>query len=85
LFFLVCVLFACWQGDRLDILKSIVSQRSDVTVDSVIPLNWSKIAGRTEGYVMQDLVDLTDKAIFQACKKAGIIEAKSNNQVAIID
>jgi hypothetical protein len=54
-------------------------------VDSVIPLNWSKIAGGTEGYVVQDLVDLTDKAIFQACKKAGIIEAKSNNQVAIID
>jgi hypothetical protein len=41
-------------------------------VDSVVPLNWNKIAGRTEGYVMQDLVDLTDKAIFQACKKAGI-------------
>jgi len=73
-----------WQGDRLDTLKSIVSQRRDVTVDSVIPLNWSKIAGRTEGYVMQDLVDLTDKAIFQACKKAGISEARSNNCVAII-
>jgi peroxin-1 len=58
------------KGDRLDILKSIVSQRSGVTVDSVIPLNWSQIAGRTEGYVMQDLVDLTDKAIFQACRKA---------------
>ena len=54
-------------------------------MDSVIPLNWSKIAGRTEGYVMQDLVDLTDKAIFQACKKTGMNEAKSNNQVAIID
>jgi hypothetical protein len=37
------------------------------------------MAGRSEGYVMQDLVDLVDKAIFQACKKAGISEAKSNN------
>lgn len=81
----MCIVCLLWQGDRLDILKSIVSQRSDVTVHSVIPLNWSKIAGTTEGYVMQDLVDLTDKAIFQACKKAGISEAKSNNQVAIID
>lgn len=69
----------CGQGDRLDILKSIVSQRSAVTTDSIVPLNWSKMAGRSEGYVMQDLVDLVDKAIFQACKKAGISEAKSNN------
>jgi len=81
----LCIVCLLWQGDRLDILKSIVSQRSDVTVDSVIPLNWSNIAGRTEGYVMQDLMDLTDKAIFQACKRSGISEAKSNNQVAIID
>jgi hypothetical protein len=79
LFFVICVLFACWQGDRLDILKSIVSRRSNVTLDSVIPLNWSKIAGRSEGYVVQDLVDLTDKAIFQACKKAGIRKAISNH------
>ena len=79
MFFVICVLFACWQGDRLDILKSIVSRRSNVTLDSVIPLNWSKIAGRSEGYVVQDLVDLTDKAIFQACKKAGIRKAKSNH------
>jgi hypothetical protein len=41
-------------------------------VDNVVPLDWNKIAGRTEGYVLQDLVDLTDKAIFQAYKKAGI-------------
>jgi hypothetical protein len=56
-----------------------------VTTDSVIPLNWSKIAGRSEGYVMQDLVDLADKAIFQACKKAGISEAKSNNSFPVIN
>ena len=85
MFFIVCVLFSCWQDDRLDILKSVVSQRSDVTTDSVIPLNWSKIAGRSEGYVMQDLVDLADKAIFQACKKAGISEAKSNNSFPVIN
>jgi hypothetical protein len=41
-------------------------------MDNVVPLDWNKIAGRTEGYVLQDLVDLTDKATFQAYKKAGI-------------
>ncbi|PNF36343.1 hypothetical protein B7P43_G00528 [Cryptotermes secundus] len=57
------------KDDRADILKNIISQRIDVTIDDDIPLNWSKIAGRSEGYVVQDLVDLVDKAIFESCKR----------------
>jgi hypothetical protein len=37
-----------------------------------------------EGYVVQDLVDLVDKAIFEACKRTGI-EAKFANEDALID
>jgi hypothetical protein len=64
--------FACWQGDRTDILKNIISQRSGVTIDGSVPLDWSTIAGKSEGYVVQDLVDLVDKAIFESYKRTGI-------------
>jgi hypothetical protein len=70
--FFIIFVFACWQGNRTDILKNIISRRSDVTVDGAIPLDWSMIAGRSEGYVVQDLVDLVDKAIFESYKRTGI-------------
>lgn len=66
-------------------MKNIISQRIDVTIDDDMPLNWSKIAGRLEGYVVQDLVDLVDKAIFESCKRTGIVEAKFSNEDAVID
>jgi hypothetical protein len=66
-------------------LKNIISQRIDVTVDDAVPPNWSKIAGRLEGYVIQDLVDLVDKAIFESCKRTGIVETKCSNEDAVID
>jgi hypothetical protein len=42
-----------------------------VTVDGAVPLNWSNIVGRSEGYVVQDLVDLVDKAIFESYRRTG--------------
>jgi hypothetical protein len=77
-------LFGSWQNDRTDILKNIISQRTDVSIDGAIPPNWSKIAGRLEGYVVQDLVDLVDKAIFESCKRTGIDEAKFSNECAVL-
>jgi hypothetical protein len=38
-----------------------------------------------EGYVVQDLLDLVDKAVFESCKRTGTVESKFSNEYAVID
>ncbi|XP_066992561.2 peroxisomal ATPase PEX1 [Anabrus simplex] len=53
--------------DRLNILKNLVTER-DVLMDKSADLE--SIAHKCEGYMVQDLVDLYDKAMFEAWKRA---------------
>nr|CAD7569256.1 unnamed protein product [Timema californicum] len=53
--------------DRLEILSSIISQKS---FNSTSSLDLDTVVNRTEGYVIQDLVDIVDKATFQSLRRS---------------
>ncbi|PSN54769.1 Peroxisome biogenesis factor 1, partial [Blattella germanica] len=56
--------------DRMEILKNITSQRPDIKTQDIENLDWERFAGKSDGFVVQDLVDLVDKAVFEAFKRA---------------
>ncbi|CAG2064502.1 unnamed protein product, partial [Timema podura] len=53
--------------DRLEILSSIISQKS---FNSTSSLDLDTVVNRTEGYVIQDLVDIVDKATFYSLRRS---------------
>ncbi|XP_069678214.1 peroxisomal ATPase PEX1 isoform X2 [Periplaneta americana] len=71
------------KNDRMDIVKNIVSNRNDVTNNSS-SFKWEKIAGNSEGFVVQDLVDLVDKAVFESCKRS-VPECSETSSVELND
>ncbi|XP_063236887.1 peroxisomal ATPase PEX1 isoform X2 [Bacillus rossius redtenbacheri] len=57
------------KADRLMSLEHILSQ---TCTDGILPpVSLATFANQTEGYVIQDLVDLVDKAMFQMWKRSG--------------
>nr|CAD7428724.1 unnamed protein product [Timema monikensis] len=53
--------------DRLEILSSIISQKP---FNGTSSLDLDTVVNRTEGYVIQDLVDIVDKATFQSLRRS---------------
>jgi len=55
------------QVDRIDILRLTLEDKLCVPGD----MNWNYYGNKTEGWVPQDLVDLAEKAKFNAWKRHG--------------
>ena len=70
------VFFKKWsilQVDRIEILKHLTSHRSDLKSEDLENIDWDGIAKKTDGFVIQDLVDLVNKSVFQAFKRSGTV------------
>lgn len=55
------------QADRIDILQLMLED--ELYVSGAV--NWDYYGNKTEGWVVQDLVDMAEKAAFAACKRQG--------------
>lgn len=56
-----------FQHDRIESMKLLLGKKLKIS-ESV---DWNYFGNKTEGWVMQDLVDLTEKAAFHAWKRHG--------------